>query len=242
MSAPGSKPRAARRPLTFDEDGDEGAGSSGGGGGGCGGGAAEGPGAKLRRLTKDPSVRTDFLPDAERARREAAAREALKAEWAALQAAARAEKIEVTFSYWDGSGHRRALTVEKGTSVGRFLELVRDELAPSFRELSSATGRDLLFVKEDLLLPHSVTFHELIATKARGKSGPLFSFDVHDDVRLVGDARLEKDESHPGKIILRRWYEANKHIFPASRWEPWDPAKRWDTYTVHGGEVQEKKR
>ena len=31
-------------------------------------------------------------------------------------------------------------------------------------------------------------------TKARGKSGPLFSFDVHDDVRLMNDAQIEKDE------------------------------------------------
>lgn len=37
-------------------------------------------------------------------------------------------------------------------------------------------------------------------TKARGKSGPLFHFDVHDDVRLVNDVRIEKDESHPGAV------------------------------------------
>lgn len=38
------------------------------------------------------------------------------------------------------------------------------------------------------------TFYDFIVTKARGKSGPLFSFDVHDDVRLVNDAQIEKDE------------------------------------------------
>lgn len=38
------------------------------------------------------------------------------------------------------------------------------------------------------------TFYELIVTKARGKSGPLFHFDVHDDVRMMNDARVEKDE------------------------------------------------
>lgn len=40
----------------------------------------------------------------------------------------------------------------------------------------------------------------MIVTKARGKSGPLFHFDVHDDIRLVHDTRIEKDESHPGKV------------------------------------------
>ncbi len=37
------------------------------------------------------------------------------------------------------------------------------------------------------------------SSQARGKSGPLFSFDVHDDIRLVSDATVEKDESHAGK-------------------------------------------
>ncbi len=55
--------------------------------------------------------------------------------------------------------------------------------------------------------------------KARGKSGPLFNFDVHDDVRLLADATVEKDESHAGKVVERSWYQRNKHIFPASRWE-----------------------
>lgn len=39
----------------------------------------------------------------------------------------------------------------------------------------------------------------------RGKSGPLFHFDVHEDVRTVNDARIEKDESHAGKIVERHW-------------------------------------
>lgn len=47
------------------------------------------------------------------------------------------------------------------------------------------------------LLPYCVqnySFYDLIVTKARGKSGPLFHFDVHEDVRLINDARVEKDE------------------------------------------------
>lgn len=42
--------------------------------------------------------------------------------------------------------------------------------------------------------------------QARGKSGPLFHFDVHEDVRLENDARVEKDESHAGKVVERHWY------------------------------------
>ena len=68
--------------------------------------------------------------------------------------------------------------------------------------------------------------------QARGKSGPLFTFDVHDDVRLTSDASIEKEDSHAGKVLLRSWYERNKHIFPASRWEPYDPTKTYDKYTI----------
>ncbi len=47
------------------------------------------------------------------------------------------------------------------------------------------------------------TFYELILTKARGKSGPLFHFDVHDDVRLTHDASVEKDEV---SVAVRYWH------------------------------------
>jgi protein FAM50 len=68
-----------------------------------------------------------------------------------------------------------------------------------------------MYIKEDLIIPMSYTFYDLIVTKARGKSGPLFNFDVHDDVRLVSDVRIEKNESHAGKVVERRWYH-RRHI------------------------------
>jgi protein FAM50 len=146
--------------------------------------------------------------------------------------------LEITYSYWDGTGHRRSVQCRKGDTVGRFLELVRCELAREFREMANVSSDALLYVKEDLVIPQDVSFYDLIATRARGKSGPLFNFDVHDDVRIGAvDARIEKDESHPGKVVERRWYDRNKHIFPASRWEVYDPAKEYGTYTIHGGEV-----
>ena len=70
-----------------------------------------------------------------------------------------------------------------------------------------------------MFLAQHYTFYDFIVNKARGKSGPLFNFDVHDDVRLLADATVEKDESHAGKVVERSWYQRNKHIFPASRWE-----------------------
>ncbi len=57
-----------------------------------------------------------------------------------------------------------------------------------------------MYIKEDLIIPHHYSFYDFIVNKARGKSGPLFNFDVHDDIRLVADASVEKDEV---SIILR---------------------------------------
>jgi len=57
---------------------------------------------------------------------------------------------------------------------------------------------------------------------------------VHDDIREFNDVRIEKDESHAGKIVERKWYERNKHIFPASRWEVYNKDKTYDKFTIHG--------
>ena len=131
------------------------------------------------------------------------------------------------FYYYRGGGGRRKRKEEKSlflflltSIISHFrIENNRALLAPQFRELRSASASDLLYVKEDCILPQDVTFHELISRKARGKSGPLFHFDVRDDVRLQSDATKEKDESHAGKVVTRAWYGRNKHMFPASRWE-----------------------
>lgn len=41
-----------------------------------------------------------------------------------------------------------------------------------------------------------------------------------------------------GKVVDRHWYNRNKHIFPASRWETYDPDKVFEMYTTHGSEVK----
>lgn len=109
--------------------------------------------------------------------------------------------------------------------------------------------RQLGLPRSDHCFQH-YTFYDFIINKARGKSGPLFNFDVHDDVRLLADATKEKDESHAGKVVERSYYQRNKHIFPASRWEAsdfrphsssrhliylmqvFDPEKNYGKYTI----------
>ncbi|OAY84017.1 protein XAP5 CIRCADIAN TIMEKEEPER [Ananas comosus] len=186
------------------------------------------------KLGKDPSVETSFLPDREREAEEQEERERLRKQWLREQEMIKNEPLEITYSYWDGTGHRRVIQVRKGDTIGEFLRAVQQQLAPEFREVRTTSVENLLYVKEDLIIPHQHSFYELIINKARGKSGPLFHFDVHEDVRTIADATIEKDESHAGKVVERHWYEKNKHIFPASRWEIYDPTKKWERYTIHG--------
>jgi len=144
-------------------------------------------------------------PDVERDEEENKLREELRQEWETKQKALKEEAIHITFSYWDGSGHRRSLTMKKGNTIYQFLVKALETLRPDFGDLKIVTADQLMYVKEDLIIPQTNTFYDFIVTKARGKSGPLFNFDVHDDVRLLSDASVEKDESHAGKVVLRSW-------------------------------------
>ena len=127
-------------------------------------GGGEPPRLRYAKLGKDPTVRTDFLPDKDREREEEELREKLKvcawampwvlrccwarrlhpelplrlwsqAEFALRQAAIKAEPLEIIYSYYNGTGHRRAVTVRKGDTVGQFLKAVVEQLTPQFREI-----------------------------------------------------------------------------------------------------------
>jgi protein FAM50 len=183
-----------------------------------------------KRFGKNPTVDTSFLPDKEREAEENDLREKLRQQWVEQQSKLKNEDIEITYSYWDGSGHRRTITLKKGNTIQQFLYKCLEQLRGEnqFNELKVTSVDQLMYVKEDIILPHHYSFYDLIVTKARGKSGPLFIFDCHEDIRMQNDASIEKEESHAGKVVLRSWYERHKHIFPASRWEVYDPEKKWD--------------
>ncbi len=61
--------------------------------------------------------------------------------------------LEVVYSYWDGSGHRRSTNVKKGTTIGKFLELVRSEMLNEFHDLRTTNADALMYVKEDIIIP-----------------------------------------------------------------------------------------
>ncbi|KHN81173.1 Protein FAM50 -like protein [Toxocara canis] len=176
-----------------------------------------------KRVGMDPTVDTAFLPDRERENELAKLKEDLAKEWQALQEKEKNEEINVAFAYWDGSSHRKDLRMKKGNTISQFLARALEILKREFSELRPAVPENLMFVKEDLIIPHFYTFQDFIATKAMGKTGPLYEFDAAGEIRLRQDAAIDCGESHPVKVVLRSWYEKNKHIYPASRWEAFVP-------------------
>jgi protein FAM50 len=122
--------------------------------------------SKKKKISKNPDVPTDFLPDKEREEKELNERLLLAEEFKLEQERIKSEcflfrennshfcdqdeALEVTYSYWDGTGHRKVMSIQKGTSIGRFLELAKQE----FKELRGVSSDGLMFVKEDSILPH----------------------------------------------------------------------------------------
>ncbi|KAG0714230.1 Protein FAM50 [Chionoecetes opilio] len=159
---------------------------------------SDGEAEKGPKMIKNPDVDTSFLPDRDREDAENRLREELRQEWVAKQEAMKNEEIEITFSYWDGSGHRRSVRMKKGNSVYQFLQRGLEILRKEFNELRTVSADHLMYIKEDLIIPHHYTFYDFIVNK----------------------------------VVMRTWYERNKHIFPASRWEPYDPQKNYEKYTI----------
>ena len=88
---------------------------------------------KFATVGKNPDVSTHFLPDGDREVAEAKERELLKEKYIAEQERIKNEKLEITFSYWDGGGHRRKVEILKGDTIAQFLGKARDKLSNEFR-------------------------------------------------------------------------------------------------------------
>lgn len=71
----------------------------------------ETPMFKKSKFGKDPNIDTSFLPDREREEEERKVREELRQEWLRKQDEIKKETIQITYSYWDGSGHRKEVEV-----------------------------------------------------------------------------------------------------------------------------------
>lgn len=78
--------------------------------------------SKRPKFRKNPNVDTSFLPDRDREEDDRRERERLRQEWLKRQEDMKLEEIEVIYSFWDGSGHRKSVT------VSFFLQILRPHL------------------------------------------------------------------------------------------------------------------
>jgi len=54
-----------------------------------------------------------------------------------------------------------------GNSIYHFLQKCLEMLRKEFSELKTVMADQMMFVKEDLILPHHYTFYDFIVTKVR---------------------------------------------------------------------------
>ncbi|KAK7408539.1 hypothetical protein QQX98_009300 [Neonectria punicea] len=147
--------------------------------------------------------------------------------------------------------------LDKSRKVGA--ELGVGEKANARREWARVGVDDLMLVRGTVIIPHHYDFHFFAMNKALGPGGQqLFDYSVEPPqkreptdlttsendgslitvasktaaVRALPDiSTLEGANDDPSltKVVDRRWFEKNKHIYPASVWQEFDPEKDYST-------------
>ncbi|KAI0022464.1 XAP5-domain-containing protein [Xylariomycetidae sp. FL0641] len=137
--------------------------------------------------------------------------------------------------------------LDKSRKVGADLGV--GEKANARREWARVGVDDLMMVRGNVIIPHHYEFLFFIMNKTLGPSGEvLFDYSTEapeppqttaeDQARqptpVLKSTRAQPDisslegASHDAtmtKVVDRRWYERNKHIYPASVWQDFDPEK-----------------
>jgi protein FAM50 len=128
--------------------------------------------SKRRKVGKDPTVNTSFLPDREREELARIKREKEREEWIKKQDEVKAEVVDLQFAYYDGLTHLGTVTVKKGESIFNFIDRAKQQFA-AIRDI--ATER-LLFAKDDIIIPHEMSLYYFATHNVQSKYGPLFEF------------------------------------------------------------------
>ncbi|KAK2624535.1 hypothetical protein QTJ16_006485 [Diplocarpon rosae] len=143
--------------------------------------------------------------------------------------------------------------LDRSRKVGA--ELGVGEKLNSRREWAKIGVDDLMLVRGNLIIPHHYDFYYFIINHSKGPNGTLLfdysaepptstilsepqSREAYDPLsnpstkpkppkEAVNISELEGSNDDPTytKVVDRRWYERNKHIFPASVWQEFDPEK-----------------
>lgn len=157
---------------------------------------------KRVKVGKDPSVNTSFLPDRDREEQERTENETKRQEWLKRQEEIKQETVEIQFAYFDGLSHLGSVTVKKGEPVFNFI----DRAKQSFQSIRDVSADKILFAKDDIIIPHELSFYYFGAHEVQGKYGFLFDFydpegstrpknknDVFSFVKLLMEASIGED-------------------------------------------------
>ncbi|KAI1451738.1 XAP5-domain-containing protein [Annulohypoxylon moriforme] len=139
--------------------------------------------------------------------------------------------------------------LDKSRKVGADLGV--GEKANARREWARVGVDDLMMVRGSIIIPHHYDFMFFIMNKTIGPTGRLL-FDYRSDATTSSPSSREENDniknrcsattpirSEPEanapegasddpaftKVVDRRWYERNKHIYPASIWQEFDPER-----------------
>ncbi|KAK9362200.1 XAP5, circadian clock regulator-domain-containing protein [Lipomyces starkeyi] len=169
-----------------------------------------------KRRNFDPTVDTSFLMTKETEEWERQQREELRKEFLRRQEEIKEEKAYLQFCYFDGTYVPGKVTIKKGDQIWVMLDRTRK----GRKEFHRGTVDDIIFVKDNIIIPHHYDFYYFILNKVKTKAGPLFDFESPDeDIKRT-------------KVVHRTWYEKNKHIFPASIWREFDPEVDYTTLVL----------
>ncbi|CAG7922299.1 unnamed protein product [Penicillium olsonii] len=187
---------------------------------------------------------------------EAQARDTLRKEFLVMQEAVKNTEILIPFVFYDGTSiPAGSVKVKKGDHVWLFLDRCRKVGAEmgvrggnnasqakkdTRREWARVSVDDLMLVKGDVIVPHHYEFYHFIANKVPSFSragGLLFDYSNQPPpepslggIQSINDDQLEgaDKEFSETKVVDRRWFEKNKHIYPASLWHEYEPGKEFE--------------
>ncbi|CAK7216674.1 hypothetical protein SBRCBS47491_002908 [Sporothrix bragantina] len=143
------------------------------------------------------------------------------------------------------------LFLDRSRKVGARLGVGEKKASKARLHWARINVDDLMLVRGNLIIPHHYTFYFFLINKTLGPGGDRV-FNYRSDTATPqaapaplttpraasssgggnGDDDVEEDFSHlegasddPSltKVVDRRWYERNKHIYPASLWQEFDP-------------------
>ncbi|WEW56853.1 hypothetical protein PRK78_002308 [Emydomyces testavorans] len=211
------------------------------------------PQPRVRKLAPNPSLLAPAPKIMTKASLEAEAqmRDNLRKEFLAIQEKVKATEILIPFVFYDGTNISAGkVKVKKGDPVWLFLDRCRKVGAELGVRGTGGGGRgrkdhrrewarvgvdDLMLVRGGVIIPHHYEFYYFIANRVpsfESDGGLLFDYSstAPPEDNPESPPQLEGADTDPTftKVVDRRWFERNKHIFPASLWREFEPGKEFE--------------